>query len=253
MVEGSTDTPSKPVRRRVLDQPPEVVRRWVRIKVMGSARNLARALSRWRLPLAEKKRRAALEGAFNEVKKQAIKFEHNRYQASNTIFNIALFFLLAERDIQILKIYALTHRDEWTRKLCARVILLTIHELDLDKVSGQPLREALETIGAPEHLRKEASLALREVRAVQNKARKEFSVLRNATIAHRDPNALLQYRAIRNLKVEAVFSIAGEFYLAAGRFIQLVPRLMLESSTIPALLRQYAQTDEDRTQSNRGD
>lgn len=245
MTEDSKNTPSKVVRRRILNQPPEVVRRWVRIKMMGGARKLALTIMRWRLPITEKKKKVALEEAFNEVKKQAIKFEHDRYQASNTIFNIALFFLLAERDIQSLKIDALTHRDEWTRKLCARVILLTIHELDLDKVSGQPLRQALEIIGAPEHLRNETSLALREVRAVQNKARKEFSAVRNATIAHRDPNALLQYRAIRNLKVEAVFSIAGEFYSAAGRFIELVPRLMQESSTFSALLRQYVRTDKD--------
>jgi hypothetical protein len=67
-------------------------------------------------------------------------------------------------------------------------------------------------------------------------------VLRNATIAHRDADALLQYRAIRNLKTEMVFAISGEFYAAARRFIDVVPRLMLESGTFPALLRQYVQS-----------
>lgn len=208
--------------------------------MITAGRRLGRAYMRWRLPRLEKERRRALEQAFTTIKTNAIKFEHGPYQSTNTIFNIALFFLLAERDIDSLKIDALTHPDEWRRKLCARVILLTIHELDFDKVSGKPLRDALEAIGAPEHLRNEASQALRDVRTVQTRARKEFSALRNATIAHRDPDALLQYRAIRNLKTETVFAISGDFYSAARRFIDVVPRLMLESSTFAALLRQYA-------------
>jgi hypothetical protein len=101
----------------------------------------------------------------------------------------------------------------------------------------------LEQIGASEALRKEASTALREIRLVQEKPRKEFLAIRNAAIAHRDPDALLQYRSIRNLKAEVVLSIAGDFYFAAKRFTDLVPRLMLESSTMPALLRQYVHSD----------
>lgn len=214
------------------------------MKFVGAAPRVARMISRWRLLRRESRRRRALEGAFNEVKKRAIEFEHSRFRASHTIFNMSLYFLLAERDIQAMKIDALTHRDEWTRKLCARVILLTIHELDLDEVSGRSLRDALEQIGASDALRKEAFMALREIRSVQEKARKEFLAIRNAAIAHRDPDALLQYRSIRNLKVEVVLTIAGEFYSAAKRFIDLVPRLMLESSTMPALLRQYVQSNE---------
>lgn len=214
------------------------------MKFVGAAPRVARVISRWRLLWREGRRRRALEGAFNEIKKQAIKFEHSRFRASNTVFNISLYFLLAERDIQALKIDALTHPDEWTRKLCARVILLTIHELNLDEVSGRSLRDALEEVGASDTLRKEASIALREIRSVQEKARKEFLAIRNAAIAHRDPDALLQYRSIRNLKVEVVLTIAGEFYSAARRFIDLVPSLILESSTMPALLRQYVKSDE---------
>jgi hypothetical protein len=41
--------------------------------------------------------------------------------------------------IQAIKIDALTHPDEWTRKLQARVILLTIYEWDADEVSGRAL------------------------------------------------------------------------------------------------------------------
>lgn len=228
------------MRRHLLQQSPEVINRWIRRKIASAAPRIARFLMRRRLPLRERERREALESAFKTISAQAIKFEGKGYEACSTLFNIALFFLLAELDIQALKIDALTHPDEWTRKLCARIILLVIHEMDLDKVAGTKLQNALQLIGAPEHLRKEAIASLRAVRSVQNKVRREFAFLRNATIGHRDADALLQYRAIRNLKPEHVLTIAAEFYGAASGFITVLPKLMLESSSFPSLLRQLS-------------
>ncbi len=202
------------------------------------APRVARFLMRWRLPIVERKRMKALEKTFQTVKDYTIRFEGRGFAANDTLFNIALFFLLAERDIQCMKIDALTHPDEWTRKLCARVIILVIYEMDLDKVSGQALRTALETIGASEEMRKEATDSLRTVRAVQSKLRKEFSFVRNATIGHRDADALLQYRSIRDIRTERVFELAAEFYAGAKGFIDLLPRMMLASSKLDALLRQ---------------
>jgi hypothetical protein len=202
---------------------------------------LARLVMRWWLPLKEQKRSNALKNAFNVIRDEAIKSEERGFTASAIIFNIALYFLIAERDIQCLKLDALTHPDEWKRKLCARVILLTIYEWDMDKVSGSSLRDALDSIGASERARKEAVEALRLVRIVQKKARKEFGVLRNSTIAHRDADALAQYHAINDLKTEDVFRIAAEFYKGAERFIALMPELILESGSTTALIRQWFQ------------
>jgi hypothetical protein len=202
---------------------------------------LARAIMRLWLPLKERKRRNALRGAFNTIRDEAIKCEERGFGASAVVFNIALYFLIAERDIQCLKIDALTHPDEWMRKLCARVILLTIYEWDLDKVSGSSLRNALNSIGASEAVRTESVEALRLVRIVQRRARKEFGVLRNATIAHRDADAVAQYHAINDLKTEDVFRIAIEFYKGAERFIALMPQLVLESGSTASLVRQWFQ------------
>lgn len=204
----------------------------------GQGARLARAFMRHWLPIKERKKKLALEEAFETIRRQAIKCEREGYYASLVILNIALYFLLAERDIQCIKIDALTHRNQWKRRLCARVVLLTLHEWDMDKVSGNGLKSALETIQASEEVRKEAIEALRLVRVAQRRARKEFSLLRNATIGHRDPNALFQCHAIENINIQQVFSIVGDFYKAAGRFIDLLPRMMLESSTFPALLQQ---------------
>ena len=74
---------------------------------------------------------------------------------------------------------------------------------------------------------------------IQQRARKTFGVLRNATIAHRDPDAIRQCQAIEEIDTNDAFKVAVEFYAGAQRFIKVLPRLMLESATLSALLRQW--------------
>ena len=122
-------------QRKLFHQPPKVIERYVRLRVRVLAKSLAlrfaRRVSRPRLKWGERKRRRALASAFDEVVRQAAKSRQHNFEASTVVFNLALFFLIAERDVQALKIDALTHPDAWQRSLCARVILLTIHELDM--------------------------------------------------------------------------------------------------------------------------
>jgi hypothetical protein len=73
----------------------------------GKPAALARVLMRWWLPLKERKRSEALKSAFNATRNEAIKSKERGFAASAVIFNIALYFLIAERDIQCLKIDAL--------------------------------------------------------------------------------------------------------------------------------------------------
>ena len=199
---------------------------------------------RWWLPLKERKKNKALRTALETVVEVASKNSGRGFDASSTILNIGLFLLLAERDIQSVKIDALTHPDEWHRKLCARVIVLTIHEWDFDKVTGTSLKNALNAAGVSEQSRQEAVAALRIVRNVQRKVRKTFGSLRNSTIAHRDADALAQYRAIRDINIDEVFTVAGEFYSGAERFINVLPKLLAESSTLHSLLSQWLQSEQ---------
>jgi hypothetical protein len=183
-----------------------------------------------------------------EVATQTEKSAAQGFDASTTIFNIALFLLIAERDIQAVKIDALTHPDPWHRSLCARIILLTVHGRDLDKVTGQKLKQALETIKAPDTMKVAANDALRSVRKVQRRAETEFEFLRNATIAHRDPDAMAQFRAITQLDEMKVLGLAAEFYSAADAFINLVPKLMLQSATFPSVLAQFSKREAKNAQ-----
>jgi hypothetical protein len=130
--------------------------------------------------------------AFETAKHFAHKHESGRMKGFSTLLNIGLYLLIADRDIQAAKIDALTHPDEWSRKLRARIILLTIYEWDADKVSGRTLRDGMDQMLIPEELKHEASASLRRLRKIQEKATVKFASVRNAAIAHRDPNALIQ-------------------------------------------------------------
>jgi hypothetical protein len=192
------------------------------------------------LPIKERKRREALEQAFETAKHFAQTHENGKMKGVSTLFNIGLYLLIADRDIQAAKIDALTHPDEWSRKLHARIILLTIYEWDADKVSGRDLRDAMDLMLIPEELKREASASLRLLREIQQKATGKFASIRNAAIAHRDRNALIQYRAIRDLNVKEVMDIAIEFYDEVGTFISVLARLMVVGNTLPSHLRQWS-------------
>lgn len=235
-------------RRKLLQQPPKVIERYIRRLILRRTQSfsnaLARRLSRPRMQLDERKRKAALSSTVESFAIQAAKAKRLNFQASAAILNLGLFFLIAERDIQAIKIDTLTHPDAWQRSLCARVLLLTIHELNIDKVAGNQLRQALDDTEAPELLRNKVAVALRSVRKAQEKAQKQFNLMRNSTIAHRDINALQQYRAITELDTLGVAKVAAEFYEATHAFIAVLPELLLYASTFQGLLRQMsAQAD----------
>src|SRR3989442_1166298 len=109
----------------------------MRRRMRSSAHAVARVITRWRLPRRDRERKKAFLAAFEIAKHYAIHNEHVPFPAVTLLFNVGLYLLLAERDIQALKIDALTHPDEWTRKLHARIILLTIYEWDADSVTGR--------------------------------------------------------------------------------------------------------------------
>lgn len=207
---------------------------------------VARAVMRLWLPIKERKQTKALDQALTTFKDLAVKFETGQYFATSTIINIGLYFLIAERDIQSLKIDALTHPDEWRRKLCIRVILLTLHELDADKVSGLELKRALDFVGVADELKVEATQALRVIRSVHEKIEKKVGSLRNTAIAHRDRNALVQYRSMENLEKDEALAIASEYYFGVRRLIDVLPKLLVQASAPESLLRQLVHSEREK-------
>jgi hypothetical protein len=90
--------------------------------------------NQWPIPIGirKRKRRVVLRAALEEIATQTKNSKARGFEASTILLNIALFLLIAERDIQAAKIDALTHPDQWHRSLNARIILLTVHGRDLD-------------------------------------------------------------------------------------------------------------------------
>lgn len=228
--------------RKLLQQRKELVERYVRLALRKwtsrKANALARRLSRPRLLWSERKRKNALVSALETVAFELSRARRLGFEANTTVLNLGLFFLIAERDIQAVKVDALTHPDSWRRGLAARVMLLTLHELDIDKVAGNKLRQALDDGAAPEDLRLEVTEAMRTIRKAQVRAQRLFAHLRNSTIAHRDPDAIRQYRDIVEVDGVEVTKIAADFYSGTGKFIKMIPRLLAHLSTWQGMMDQ---------------
>ncbi|GAA0569890.1 hypothetical protein [Rhizomicrobium electricum] len=218
------------------------------MRVARYARQLGRAIARRRISRKERKYREVLDATFEEFKKWSIRHENGRYRGLSTLFNIGLYLLIANKDIQALKLDALTHPDVWTRKLHARIILLTILEWDADKVSGKKFKEALDLMAIPAYLRLEAVDVLRELRQIQRKANSQFTHIRNTAIAHRDADALLQYRAIRDLKEWEVWELAAEFFAAVEKFILVHTKILGASQTLQSYIRQWSDSEKRQSQ-----
>lgn len=231
-------------KRKLFDQPQEVINRWFSIKAIRISRPYIEGFSRFylriKLRIGERKRKKALDKAFDTIVREAQKSEKREFHSTSQIFNIALYFLLAEMDIQALKIDALTHPNKWKRNLNLRVMLLVMHEWDMSKVaSANKMNVIYESANISEELRREMSLALREMNKAQTKAKKLLSKIRHSTIAHRDADALLQYRTIVGIDTTEALKVLATFYESIDLFNKALPKLMLASSHPMALLKQH--------------
>ncbi|MCU7846178.1 MAG: hypothetical protein KZQ93_20265 [Candidatus Thiodiazotropha sp. (ex Monitilora ramsayi)] len=231
-------------KRKLFDQPQEVINRWFRIKVIKITRpyieGIARRYLRIKLKVSERQRKKALQSTFNTIVRESIKAQKREFHSTKEIFNISLFFLLAERDIQALKVDALTHPDKWQRNLSLRVMLLVMHEWDMSKVApANKMNNIYENAGISQELRQEMAIALRTMNKAQNKARKLLSHIRHSTIAHRDADALYQYKTISSLDAMQTLKILASFYEAVDLFNKALPKLMLEASQPMSLIQQY--------------
>ncbi len=225
-------------RKNLLRHTPRTIERWCRLKGIRLAHQPGRILARARTFSKEKNRRAELEKTIRVVKRRLIESRHSPYFALETIFNLALYFLIAERDIQTVKMDALTHSDPRRRSLCLRVILLTVYEIDLDQAAGKNLRRALQAINAPSNLKNSVYEALSSVREARTKVVEQVDQMRNNAIAHRDGDALLQCRIIENLSEGESFQLIAQFYEATEKFQEVIPNLVAHASSPNSLLRQ---------------
>lgn len=235
---------SRVKRKKLLEQPTEVIKRWAAIKTIRKTKHIFESLTRCylrvKLTIVERKRKRALENAFETIVYETRRIQNTEFHAVKEIFNISLYFLLMEKDVQTLKIDAITHPDKWKRNLYLRNILLVIYEWDMSKVApANKMNDIYENAKISENVRKETSTALRKMRKTQSKTKKLLAEIRHSTIAHRDADALYQYRKIVDLDAMEILKIVGDFYESVHCFTKVLPELMRESGHPRALFNQY--------------
>jgi hypothetical protein len=237
-------------KRRLCLQRTELIERYLRLTIYCSANARARAsarrIARFKFWWTERKKKRVLESTLKTIAIEAAKAQKNGFEASTQVLNLGLFFLIAERDIQAVKIDALTHSDPWKRSLAARVILLTIHELKIEKVAGTKFRQALQDGKVPEELQDAVTEAMRTIRKAQSSAQRQFAALRNSTIAHRNTDAIRQYRDIVSIEGLDVVQVAAEFYKGTHLFLEVLPKVISYLGTWPALIAQLSAQSERR-------
>jgi hypothetical protein len=238
-------------KRKLLDQPQEVINRWVAIKTIRLLRPHIERIFLFKLRITlkwrERKRNKALTGAFETTIHEYRKLQGSEFGASKKIFNIALFFLLAERDLQAIKVDAFTHSDPWKRNLSVRIMLLIIYERDMSKVaSGKVMKEIYEEAEISDELKNSMIQAVRGISKAQKIAQKILTKIRNNTIAHRDSDAMLQYELIDNVDINSAKETIEGYFEASHIFFGILPTLLLEASTLSALLSQYSSSEPNR-------
>ncbi|VEL95983.1 hypothetical protein ALT761_00942 [Alteromonas sp. 76-1] len=180
----------------------------------------------------------AIGSAINAIVTQLKKLDEDLFPATKEFFNICLFFLLAERDIQALKPDAFAHPNEAKRNIALRALLLTIYEWDMGKVTGKNMKIIYGITGISEQAKTNLINSLKEVRKSRKNITTQFSELRHNTIAHRESDALQQYEIISNLNVIKFKSEIEDFYIATDKLFKAMTDALLEIGALPNLFYQ---------------
>lgn len=179
-----------------------------------------------------------INGAIETTVKEYKKVNQDLFPATKQFFNISLYFLLAERDIQALKADAFAHPNETKRNIALRALLLTIYEWDMGKVTGRRMQFIYESTGLSDSSKNMVVNALKSVKKARKAIENEVSEARHNTIAHREADALRQYEIISELKIMD-FSIAlTSFYEASDALLKSLLAAMLEIGTMESLVHQ---------------
>ncbi|MEC5398289.1 hypothetical protein [Uliginosibacterium sp. H1] len=225
--------------KRFISSSPETMQRWWRIWGIRNGRALGRRLVKRKLLRDTKATTKALVSAYESTLYAYRGAEKLNLQHSMAIYRAGLYLLTMNRDIAAIKVDLLTSHDWWLRKLLARNVALMIYELDMQKVTGGQFRSAMDFFSPPKRLRNELGVALKNLATVHADAKSKLADIRNFTIAHRDADAMRQYRLIRDINELEVAAIAADFFAAVSPILPLLTELVRASSGMHHLLNQY--------------
>jgi len=203
------------------------------------AKSLARMLARGRVRRTVKVRERAIIGAQEAVLYAYRGAEKLKLNHSVAIHRVSLFLLTANRDLCVITEDVLTSGNWWLRKLLARNVALLMYELDMSKVTGKEFRMALNYFSPPRQFIEHLESNLSALRAIHAQIRSEFEEIRQNTIAHRDADAMRQYRLIRNIDEIAVVKRCADFFAVAEPLVGQLIELTKTSGDMRHILNQY--------------
>lgn len=223
------------INEKYLEAPQEVKKRYFQIKYAKYFMAAMRLYMRAKLRISEYRKNKLLSQTLDIYRHELTRANYMGNECVQVLMNIGLYYLIAEKDIQTVKIDALTHHNRWKRQLSLRIILLTIYEWDISKASSRNLKEMLSRSNVEEPLQKELFGALRLLRKSREKAEKLLRDERNSIIAHRDGDALLQLNMINNLRQDKVMHAAVDFYESSEAYTRVFPRVLEQAGSLEGL------------------
>jgi uncharacterized protein (DUF1810 family) len=228
--------------KKFLDKDRSVQERWFRYKFnnrFGSKfRYLFRMRLHYRLNREFKVKDKAINNAIETTVREYRKIDESLFPATKQFFNIGLFFLLAERDIQALKADAFSHPNDTRRNIALRTLILTIYEWDMGKVTGRKMNFIYETTGLSDASKSQIVSALKELKKARKVIETQFSETRHNTIAHREKEAIKQYEIISDLDVMKFSTALTMFYKATDALLKAIVVAMLEVGSTKNLIHQ---------------
>lgn len=227
---------------RFLEKDKKVQERWFRMKFYRVFGRQVKSLFLWRLhrKLVREfyiKDRVICKTLETTVK-QYKTINEDLFPASKRFFNIALYFLLAERDVQALKADAFAHPNETKRNIALRALLLTIYEWDMGKVTGRRMQFIYESTGLSDSTKDKLVTALKGLKQARKAIENEMSEARHNTIAHREADAFRQHEIISQLNIMRFSLSLTKFYEASDALLKALVEAMLEIGTMKSLFHQ---------------
>lgn len=181
--------------------------------------------------------------SLKEAVKQYRRINEELFPGSKRFFNIALYFLLAERDVEALKADALSHPNETKRNIALRSLLLTIYEWDMGKVTGRKMQFIYESTGLSDSTKGQLVTALKGLKQARKAIENDMSEARHNTIAHREADAYRQYEIISELNIMRFSLSLTKFYEASDALLKALVDAMFEIGTMKSLFYQVTYSE----------
>ncbi|WP_316674933.1 hypothetical protein [uncultured Tolumonas sp.] len=227
---------------KFLQKNPSVQERWYRSKFQKIFGHKLKILFLWHLHRKLNKNFRVVDKAINHAIDTTVfeyrRIDENLFPATKQLFNIGLFFLLAERDVQALKADAFAHPNKTKRNIALRTLLLTIYEWDMSKVTGRRMQFIYEVTGLSDTSKSAVVMALKELKKARKDIESQLSETRHNTIAHREADALRQYEIITNLEITQFAPALTKFYYASDILLNALTTALIEISTTKSLFQQ---------------